>query len=88
MFANGYIAFVSLGTTDKTAKFNIVGLTKAERGRDSNTVILRAFNKEITVLAEKTNALLQSKLKDEKAVLYHKSKLLNLPHSIRRRICK
>lgn len=47
MMANGYIKFIVAGTTETEQNIGILGVTTKKALTDSNTLILRAFNKEM-----------------------------------------
>ena len=51
-FANGYIKFITAGTQERNQNIGLLGNTTIEASKDPNTLILRAFNKEIPSKSE------------------------------------
>lgn len=52
IFANGYIKFIVAGTNEVKQNIGFLGNTTLEASKDPNTLILRAFNKEIPSKSE------------------------------------
>lgn len=50
--ANGYIKFITAGTVETKQNIGILGTTTGKAFKDDNTLILRAFNKEIPKKSE------------------------------------
>ena len=60
IFANGYIKFITAGTRENTQSIRKIGWATEEALKDSNTLILRAFNKEVPKQSEELyNYILQ-----------------------------
>jgi len=60
VFANGYIRFLTAATEEKGKKIGKFGCTTQESLKDPNTLILRAFNKQIPKESEELyNYILQ-----------------------------
>lgn len=51
--ANGYIKFITAGTKETKQNIGILGSTTMKALKDDNTLILRAFNKDIPIQSEK-----------------------------------
>lgn len=47
LWANGYLKFIIEGSTEVNQNLGFLGVTTTNAAKDSNTLILRAFNKEI-----------------------------------------
>ena len=47
LWANGYLKFIIEGSTEVNQNLGFLGVTTTNPAKDSNTLILRAFNKEI-----------------------------------------
>ena len=47
LWANGYLKFIIEGSTEVSQNLGFLGVTTTNAAKDSNTLILRAFNKEI-----------------------------------------
>ena len=58
---NGYIRFIVAGTTPNNIKSGLLSTSK-DALNDPNTVILRAFNKQIPILSEKIYHLIMEKI--------------------------
>ena len=52
IWANGYIKFLTSGTIETKQNIGFLGNTTLEAAKDPNTLILRAFNKEIPKKSE------------------------------------
>ncbi len=52
IMANGYIKFIAAGTQEINQGVGKLGMTTANAAKDPNTLILRAFNKEIPKKSE------------------------------------
>ena len=65
LFANGYIKFVTAGTQETKQRVGIFGTT-TEASKDENTLILRAFNKEIPNKSEEIYLYIMQKISDIK----------------------
>ena len=52
VFANGYIKFIVAGTNETKQNIGFLGSTTLEASKDPNTLILRAFNKEVPKKSE------------------------------------
>lgn len=65
-FANGYIKFITAGTTETKQNIGIIGNTTKAALQDTNTLILRAFNKETPILADKIYQYILFKISNAK----------------------
>lgn len=63
MLANGYIQFIVAGTPHVNASVGLFASSQ-ESLKDPNTVILRAFNKETPIIAEKLYGILMQKISE------------------------
>lgn len=52
LWANGYIKFMTAGTKETNQNVGFLGSTRLEAAKDANSLILRAFNKEIPQKSE------------------------------------
>ncbi len=68
-WANGYIKFITAGTKETNQKLGMLGNTTKEALEDPNTLILRAFNKEVPEKSEKIYNILMDKIKECKATI-------------------
>lgn len=66
MLANGYIKFIVTGSSDQNAAVNLLGMTTSSSLKDPNTLILRAFNKQVPIESEKVYHYILNKLSDVK----------------------
>ena len=64
VFANGYIKFIVAGTKETNQKIGFLGNTTLEASKDPNTLILRAFNKEIPQKSEEIYNFIIEKIKE------------------------
>lgn len=68
MLANGYIKFITVGTKETKQNIGFLGSTTREALRDENTLILRAFNKEVPNQSEEIYQYILSKMKESKKI--------------------
>lgn len=67
MFANGYIKFVAAGTREVSQKPGLFSTT-AEAARDPNSLILRAFNKEIPNKSEEIYTYILERISESRQI--------------------
>lgn len=65
-FANGYMKFITAGTNETNQNIGILGNTTKKALQDANTLILRAFNKEIPILSDKIYQYILNKISNTK----------------------
>ena len=68
---NGYIKFITPGTKETKQNLGILGNTTLEASKDSNTLILRAFNKEMPKKSEEIYSYILQKISESKKVITH-----------------
>lgn len=66
IWANGYMKFLTAGTNETKQNIGFLGNTTLEASKDPNTLILRAFNKDIPKESEEIYNLILKKIKDSK----------------------
>ncbi len=66
MLANGYMKFITAGTKETKQNIGFLGATTKEALKDENTLILRAFNKEVPNESEKLYHYILSKIEASK----------------------
>ena len=64
ILANGYIKFITAGTKETKQNIGILGNTKMNALSDENTLILRAFNKEIPNKSEEIYNYIMKKISE------------------------
>ncbi len=64
ILANGYIKFITAGTKETKQNIGILGNTKMNALSDENTLILRAFNKEIPKKSEEIYNYIMKKISE------------------------
>lgn len=67
IMGNGYIKFISAGTQETNQGIGKLGMTTANAIKDPNTLILKAFNKEIPKKSEEIYNYILEKIHKEKA---------------------
>lgn len=67
IWANGYIKFITSGTFETKQNIGLFGTTKMEASKDSNTLILRAFNKEVPKQSERIYNYIINKISESKS---------------------
>ena len=65
-WANGYMKFITSGTQETSQKVGTFGNTTANAAKDSNAIILRAFNKEIPNKSEEIYLYILQKISEIK----------------------
>ena len=76
-FANGYIKFVTAGTQETKQNIGMLGNTTFEASKDPNTLILRAFNKEIPKKSEEIYNYILKRMSECKNVMVATSQTSN-----------
>lgn len=66
IFANGYIKFVTAGTNEVKQNIGFLGNTTLEASKDSNALILRAFNKDIPKESEEIYNFILKRIREYK----------------------
>lgn len=66
LIANGYIKFITAGTEETKQNIGILGSTTMKALKDENTLILRAFNKDIPIQSEKIYNYIIQKISESK----------------------
>lgn len=66
LLANGYIKFITAGTRETKQDIGFLGTTTKEALKDDNTLILRAFNKEIPKKSEELYKYILQKISESK----------------------
>lgn len=66
VWANGYIKFLTPGTIETKQNIGFLGNTTLDAAKDPNTLILRAFNKEIPEKSEEIYNFILKKIKEYK----------------------
>ena len=64
VWANGYIKFLTAGTMETKQNIGFLGNTTLEATKDPNTLILRAFNKEIPKKSEEIYNFILKKIEE------------------------
>lgn len=67
MFANGYIKFIVPGSNETNQKVTLIGTT-TEAMQDENSLILRAFNKEVPKKSEEIYNYILQKINEYKNI--------------------
>lgn len=67
VWANGYIKFITSGTLETEQNLGLLGSTKIEASKDANTLILRAFNKEVPKQSERIYNYIIKKISELKS---------------------
>lgn len=65
-WANGYIKFITPGTQEVSQNVGVFGNTTSEAAKDPNSLILRAFNKEIPIKSEEIYSYILQKISESK----------------------
>ncbi|MCI8346244.1 MAG: hypothetical protein HFJ42_10020 [Clostridia bacterium] len=66
LVANGYIKFITAGTRETKQNIGILGTTTKKALEDDNTLILRAFNKEVPKKSEELYEYILSRMSELK----------------------
>lgn len=75
IWANGYIKFITAGTQETNQSIGVLGNTTMDASKDPNTLILRAFNKEIPNKSEEIYLYILQKISESKKIkVYSDSK--------------
>lgn len=64
IWANGYIKFLTAGTQETKQNIGVLGSTSIEAIKDPNTLILKAFNKEIVNKSEEAYNYILKKMSE------------------------
>lgn len=68
LWANGYMKFIIAGMSETEQNLGLFGSTTTEAAKDSNTLILRAFNKEKVKESEEIYSYILQKISESKNV--------------------
>lgn len=72
MFANGYMKFITAGANETRQNLTNIGTTTKEALKDPNTLILRAFNKEIPNKSEEIYNFIINRIRECKDTIANK----------------
>lgn len=73
IWANGYIKFITAGTQETNQNIGILGNTTFDASKDPNSLILRAFNKEIPTKSEEIYLYILERISESRKKEVHTS---------------